>query len=294
MAHKKPGSPQLKAGVMGWPVDHSLSPKVHGFWLRHYAINGTYERLAVASDDFAQRLRNLAQDGFVGVNITVPYKETALTVVDELDPLARRIGAVNTVQVRSDGSLFGFNTDGFGFLENLKSASGAFDAHLGPAVVLGAGGAARAVLVALLDAGAPEIWLVNRTRARADQLVADLTDQNHGERGLWERILKVGEWSRRGDYLDGAALLVNTTILGMTGQLPLDLDLTALPANAVVNDIVYVPLETDLLARARARGNRTVDGLGMLLHQARPGFAAWFGPLPVVNEALRTHVLAGL
>jgi len=279
---------------MGWPVDHSLSPKVHGFWLRHYAINGTYERLAVASDDFAQRLRNLAQDGFVGVNITVPYKETALTVVDELDPLARRIGAVNTVQVRSDGSLFGFNTDGFGFLENLKSASGAFDAHLGPAVVLGAGGAARAVLVALLDAGAPEIWLVNRTRARADQLVADLTDQNHGERGLWERILKVGEWSRRGDYLDGAALLVNTTILGMTGQLPLDLDLTALPANAVVNDIVYVPLETDLLARARARGNRTVDGLGMLLHQARPGFAAWFGPLPVVNEALRTHVLAGL
>lgn len=276
----------IRAGVMGWPVDHSLSPKVHGFWLNHYGIAGEYVRIPVAPDHFMSTLKNLGQDGFVGANMTVPHKETALLNVDEVDPLARRIGAVNTVVVRKDGSLYGFNTDGFGFLENLKAGSAGFDAANGPAVVLGAGGAARAVIVALLDAGAPQIRLLNRTRERAEHLAAELN-------GLGNDCITVDDWDKRDDHLEGAALLVNTTTLGMRGQSALDLDLSALPVTAVVNDIVYVPLETDLLARARLRGNPVVDGLGMLLHQARPGFEVWFGRLPDVTDALRAYVLKG-
>jgi len=282
-------SPQIfkRAGVMGWPVDHSLSPRVHGFWLKHYAIAGEYVRIAVPPKDFAARLKTLQADGFVGVNVTVPHKEAALAAVDEADPLARRIGAVNTVVVREDGSLYGFNTDGFGFLENLKASFAAFDASGGPAVVLGAGGAARAIVAALLEAGAPEIRLLNRTRERAEQLAHELD-------GIGTGALVVGDWRTRADHLAGASLLTNTTTLGMKGQHALELDLSALPITALVNDIVYTPLETDLLARARRRGNPTVDGLGMLLHQARPGFEAWFGRLPDVTKALRDHVLAGL
>lgn len=281
-----PQSNFKRAGVMGWPVDHSLSPRVHGFWLKQYGISGEYVRVPVAPENFAEKLKNLQTDGFAGVNVTVPHKEAALAAVDEVHPLARRIGAVNTVVVRADGSLYGFNTDGFGFLENLKAGCADFDAKSGPAVILGAGGAARAVIAALLDAGAPEIRLLNRTKARAEHLVDELS-------GIGSATLIVGEWDDRGEYLHGASLLANTTTLGMKGQHPLDLDLSALPTTAVVNDIVYAPLETDLLARARARSNPTVDGLGMLLHQARPGFEAWFGRLPDVTDALRTHVLAG-
>lgn len=277
---------KMRAGVMGWPVDHSLSPKVHGFWLKQYGIAGEYLRLPVAPDDFVRTLKNLAADGFVGANVTVPHKETALLSVDEVHPLARRIGAVNTVVVREDGSLYGSNTDGFGFLENLKAGCAGFDAAEGPAVVLGAGGAARAVVVTLLDAGAPEIRLLNRTRERAEQLAQELS-------GIGTGSITVGEWDRRDQHLDGATLLTNTTTLGMQGQRALELDLAALPISALVNDIVYAPLETDLLARARARGNQVVDGLGMLLHQARPGFEAWFGRLPEVTDALRAHVLKG-
>jgi len=280
-------APFLRAGVMGWPVDHSLSPKVHGFWLQQYGIKGEYIRIPVAPQDFAKKLKALKADGFAGVNVTVPHKQAALLAVDEIHPLAQRIGAVNTVVVREDGSLFGFNTDGFGFLENLKAGFQGFDASAGPAVVLGAGGAARAVIAALLDAGAPEVRILNRTKERAEDLAKDL-------RGVGSGSIVVGDWERRGDFLQDAALLTNTTTLGMHAQRPLDMDLTALPQSALVNDIVYVPLQTDLLARAAARGNPTVDGLGMLLHQARPGFEAWFGRLPDVTDALRAYVLKGV
>ena len=274
-----------RAGVLGWPVDHSLSPRVHGFWLRAYGIDGEYVRVPVAPEDFKDTLRRLAEDGFVGCNVTVPHKEKALKCVDEAHPLAKRIGAVNTVVLRSDGSLYGFNTDGFGFLENLRAGHKGFNPSVAPAVVLGAGGAARAIVSALLDAGAPEVRLLNRTLARAEDLAAELV-------GIGTGTLTVAPWNERADALEDAGLLVNTTTLGMQGKPPLDLDLSDLPQGALVNDIVYVPLETDLLARARARGNPVVDGLGMLLHQARPGFEAWFGQLPDVTDDLRDYVLA--
>ncbi|MBL4692376.1 MAG: shikimate dehydrogenase [Magnetovibrio sp.] len=275
----------LRAGVMGWPVDHSLSPKVHGFWLRQFGLAGDYIRIPVKPQDFCDRLKNLKKDGFIGGNVTVPHKQTALAQVDEADPLAQRIGAVNTIIVREDGTLYGLNTDGFGFLENLYQGHATFKAKTGPAVILGAGGAARAVIVALLEAGAPEIRLLNRTKARANQLAEEFS-------GLGSGKIIVGEWDNRSDYLNDANLLVNTTTLGMKGQQPLTIDLEVLPKTALVNDIVYVPLETDLLARARARGNPVVDGLGMLLHQARPGFEAWFGRMPDVSDALRAFVLS--
>ena len=273
----------LRAGVIGWPVEHSLSPRLHGFWLDQYGIDGSYEPLAVAPDDFAGALRGLAETGFAGANVTVPHKEAAFRGVDRLSPGAERIGAVNTVVVEADGSLTGSNTDGFGFIENLKAGDPAWRAEAGPAAVLGAGGAARAVVAALLDAGVPEIRLVNRTLARAEALAADLGGP-----------VAPHPWTAGDDALAGATLLVNTTTLGMTGQAPLEIGLSTLAIGATVNDIVYVPLRTELLARAEAQGCRTVDGIGMLLHQARPGFEAWFGVAPEVTPALRRHVLAGL
>ena len=270
----------IRAGVMGWPVAHSLSPRVHGYWLKQHAIAGEYVRMAVESENFSAALRALQDDGFAGCNVTVPHKEAALTCVDEVHPLAARIGAVNTVVVKDNGALYGMNTDGYGFLENLRHTHSGFNAARGPAVVLGAGGAARAIIVTLLDAGATEVRLVNRTLARAEELAVELAGMGMG-------TLTVAPWTSRADALDGAALLVNTTTLGMQGKPPLDLDLSDLPEDALVNDIVYAPLETSLLARARKRGNPVVDGLGMLLHQARPGFEAWFGPLPDVTDDLR-------
>lgn len=270
----------IKAGVMGWPISHSCSPRLHGYWLARYGIDGTYEALAVTPDDLSEQLGSLRDRGFAGVNLTVPHKEAALEVVTSLSPTARAIGAVNTVVVGADGNLAGDNTDGFGFLENLRQDAAGWSADTGPAVVLGAGGAARAICHALAMAGAPEIRIVNRTLARAEALAEDLT----GPLSPWS-------WDDRGAALAGAALVVNTTILGMVGQDPLDLDLASLPTEAVVNDIVYAPLETPLLAAAARRGNPVVDGLGMLLHQARPGFEAWFGRTPEVTPALRAHVL---
>jgi shikimate dehydrogenase len=271
------------AGVMGWPVGHSLSPKLHGFWLERHGIDGAYVPLAVAPDDFSQALRMLPRMGFAGVNVTVPHKEAALVAVDRADPLARRIGAVNTVVVEADGALIGSNTDAYGFMENLLAGAPGWIPTSGAAMILGAGGAARAVAVALLDAGANALRVVNRTESRAEALVRDL-----------DGAVKVVPWEHRSASLADAALLVNTTTLGMTGQPPLDLDLAALPPEAVVSDIVYTPLETALLTAARARGNPVVDGLGMLLHQARPGFAAWFGVEPEVDDALRDFVLQSL
>ncbi len=275
------------AGVMGWPISHSRSPRLHGFWLRQYGIDGAYVPLAVAPERAEQAIRALPALGFRGCNVTVPLKEIAFRTVDRLDETARRMGAVNTIVVAEDGALEGGNTDGFGFIENLRAERPGWTAERGPAVVIGAGGAARAVVVALLDAGAPEVRLVNRTRTRAEELAADLAAV-----GLNGGVTVV-DWVSRETALDGAALLVNTTTQGMAGQPALDLPLRALPVSAVVNDIVYVPLETPLLAEARARGNPVAGGIGMLLHQARPGFKAWFGVEPQVTPDLIRFVLEG-
>lgn len=272
-----------RAGVIGWPVDHSRSPKLHGFWLQQHGLSGRYDKLPVPPEDLAAFMADLPKEpGFRGINVTIPHKVAVLPYLAQVDPVARRIGAVNTITVQPDGSLHGSNTDAFGFLESLKAdALPGWSAADGPAALLGAGGAARAVIVALLDAGAPEIRLLNRSRDKADALAAE----------FGSRIIPA-DWDERAGALGGASLLVNTTSLGMAGQPALDLALDDLPATALVNDIVYSPLETDLLARARARGNPVVDGLGMLLHQGRPGFEAWFGVAPAVTPELRAAVLA--
>lgn len=272
------------AGVIGWPVGHSRSPRLHGYWLEKMGIDGAYLPLAVAPDDLGEAVRILPKLGFRGVNLTIPHKEAVLPLLDAIDPLAARIGAVNTLIFKEDGTIEGRNTDAFGFLENLSRGAPPpphWQPSDGPAVVIGAGGAARAVIAALTDAGVREIRLVNRSRERAERLALDLGGP-----------IVIGEWDNRADLLGGAALLVNTTSLGMAGQPPLDLDLAALPVSAIVTDIVYVPLETPLLAAARQRGNVTVDGLGMLLWQAVPGFSAWFGYRPDVTDDLRAFVLS--
>jgi len=281
-----PSAPLVRAGVIGWPVGHSLSPRLHAYWLDQYGIDGRYEAIAVEPKNLAAFLAGLKKSGLVGVNVTVPHKQAVLAGLDTVTEQARRIGAVNTIVINENGKLRGSNTDGFGFLENLAAAYPDFDAAAGPAVVLGAGGAARAVVAALLDAGAPEVRLLNRTPEKAAAIAVDL-----GDAASTVRIL---DWGDRDAALNAAALLVNTTSLGMVGQAALELSLDALPASALVNDIVYAPLETELLKAAAARGNPTVDGLGMLLHQARPAFEAFFGVAPEVTDDLRRHMLAGL
>lgn len=271
------------AGVLGWPVAHSRSPRLHNYWLEHYGINGAYLPLPARPEHFAEAVKGLVRLGFAGANVTVPHKEAAFALCDRADESAKKAGAANTLVFAPDGTIQGSNTDGFGFIEALKADVRGFDARNGPAVVLGAGGSARAVVQALIEAGAPEIRLVNRTPERAERLAAAL--------GGPVRCLA---WVEAARALSGAALLVNTTMLGMNGQPPLEIDLAALPKDAAVNDIVYVPLETPLLRAARARGNPCVDGLGMLLHQARAGFKAWFGRDPEVTAALRRHVAADL
>ncbi len=271
------------AGVMGWPVDHSLSPRLHGYWLEANGIDGAYLPLAVAPEHFAQALRVLALLGFRGVNITVPQKEAALDVVDVADPLARRIGAVNTITVRSDGTLEGTNTDAYGFTEQLKATVPDWQASGGPAVIIGAGGAARAICVGLLDAGVAEIRIVNRTLARAEALATAVGEP-----------VRVVAWTGRANAVGDAALVVNTTTLGMTGQPALDLEAASINDDAVVCDIVYAPLQTPLLRAAAGRGLRTVGGLGMLIHQARPGFEAWFGVAPEITDDLRAFLAADL
>lgn len=270
------------AGVFGWPVAHSRSPRLHGYWLEQHGINGAYLPLPVRPEDFADVVRVLPRLGFAGANVTLPHKEAAFAAADSRDETAERIGAVNTLVFGEDGSIRASNTDAYGFTENLAEGAAGCDWAGGPAVVLGAGGAARAVLVALDEAGVPEIRLTNRTRAKAEALANQATG------------VTVVDWRARSEALDGAALLVNTTSLGMAAQPALDLPLDPLPAAAVVTDLVYAPLETPLLAAARARGNPAVDGLGMLLHQARPGFRAWFGVDPQVDEGLRRFVAADL
>ena len=270
------------AGVMGWPVSHSRSPRLHGFWLEAYGIDGAYVPLAVRPERFETALRGLAALGMKGCNVTLPHKEATLALADHADEVARRIGAANTVVVREDGALAVTNTDAFGFIENLEARAPGWPSDR-PAVLLGAGGASRAVIVALLDAGVPQIRIANRTRERA-QALADT---------FGPAVLPVA-WEERAAALDGAGLLVNGTQLGMTGQPPLEMTLDRLGSDGVVYDLVYVPLQTDLLKAAAARHLRCVDGLGMLLHQARPGFAAWFGREPEVTGALYAHIAEGL
>jgi shikimate dehydrogenase len=271
-------APPPLAGVIGWPVGHSRSPKLHGHWLKRHALPGAYVAMAVAPDALATALKGLVALGFAGCNVTLPHKEQALALVDVATDRARRIGAANTLVIR-DGRIEADNTDGFGFVENLRQGAPGWTAAEGPALVLGAGGAARAIVAALLDAGAPEVLIANRTAERAEALAAAL-----GGRAI--------AWAAAEAAAAEAATIVNTTSLGMAGQPPLDLSLDRARAGALATDIVYTPLETGFLKRAAAQGLRAVDGLGMLLHQARPGFEAWFGVAPAVDDDLRRAVLA--
>lgn len=274
------------AGIMGWPIAHSRSPTLHNFWIDEHGIDGVYVPMPVRPERIGEALRALPALGFRGCNLTIPHKEAALSVVDRVDRLARRIGAINTVVVAPDGTLEGSNTDAFGFRENLREHAADWQPDAGAAVVLGAGGSARAVTAALIEAGVKEIRLVNRTLARADALAGGLADPRTD--------ISIHPWSARNRVLEGAGLLVNTTSLGMTGEPELEIDLSALPVFAIVYDIVYVPLDTGLLVAARKRGLRTVNGLGMLLHQGRPGFEAWFGTPARVSRELRAAVLTTL
>ncbi|GGA99560.1 shikimate dehydrogenase [Allosediminivita pacifica] len=268
------------AGVIGSPVAHSRSPFLHGHWLCRYGIRGHYVPMDIAPDRLADALRMLPELGFVGVNITVPYKETVMDIADLTSDRAALIGAANTLIFRKDGKIHADNTDGYGFIENLRQSAEGWDPTSGPAVVLGAGGAARAVVASLLDAGVPEIRISNRTRIRADTLREDFGNR-----------LKVVEWVQAGNAIEGASTVVNTTSLGMTGKPELRVPLDALDKSMVVTDIVYAPLETRLLREARDQGCTVVDGLGMLLHQAVPGFERWFGLRPEVDDDLRQAVL---
>jgi shikimate dehydrogenase len=268
-----------RAGVIGWPVAHSLSPTIHRYWLKRYGIEGSYDLIAVPPTDIKSFLGDLRGHGYCGANVTVPYKLDALRAAERVSDTARRIGAVNTLFFEDD-DLVGTNSDAEGFTLNLRATVPDWSAESAPAVVLGAGGAARAVIVALVDAGVGAIRLLNRTLEKAEAL-----------RDLSPAIIEPIGWEARADALSGAGLLVNTTSLGMIGQPRLEIDLTCLPREALVYDIVYRPLETELLAAARARGNRVVDGLGMLLFQASPGFHLWFGREPEVTEELRRIVL---
>ncbi len=266
------------AGITGWPVGHSRSPRLHGFWLDRYGIDGAYVPLPIEPADFPAAIRGLMLAGFAGVNVTIPHKVAAFAVCDTVDESARRAGAVNTLTF-TNGRIAGSNTDGWGFLENLR-AHGA-DPDAGPALILGAGGSARAIAAVLLERGV-RVTLANRTRAHGERLARDLPG------------LTIAGWDQRNDALPDHALLVNTTSLGMAGHPPLDIDLDRAARGLTVADIVYVPLETPLLAAARARGLSCAEGLGMLLHQAVPGFRAWFGTDPTVDDALRRFVAADL
>ncbi len=269
------------AGVIGHPIAHSRSPKLHGHWLKAYGLAGHYIPMDVAPADLETVLRTLPKAGFVGANVTVPHKEAALRLADHVSDRASVIGAANTLVFREDGSIHADNTDGYGFMANLRVGAPDWNPADGPAVVFGAGGAARAVLQALAEAGVPEILLTNRTRTRADHL-----KEEFGQR------ITVVDWVQAGNVIENAELVVNTTSLGMQGQPELRVPLDGLQPGAVVTDLVYAPLQTHLLQQAEEAGCTTVDGLGMLLHQAVPGFERWFGVRPEVDAETRAAALA--
>lgn len=269
------------AGVLGWPIAHSLSPRLHGHWLRRHGIEGYYIPIGIEPRDFETAFRALPLMGFKGVNVTIPHKEAALRLATKVSDRASLIGAANTITFREDGAIYADNTDGYGFLETLRAGAPGWKGSDGPALVIGAGGAARAVISALLSDGAPEIRLANRTRSRAEFLA----DQFGAK-------VRVVDWLHAEDAMEGVATIVNTTSLGMTGHNALPVSLKRAPKTALVSDIVYTPLITPLLEEAQARRMRWVDGLGMLLHQGRPGFEAWFGVAPQVDDELRAVMLA--
>ena len=271
------------AGVMGWPVMHSRSPVLHTYLMKQHGLTGAYVPLAIPPAGLEAALRGLAPLGFSGCNITIPHKSHAMTIVDAVDPVAQHIGAISCVTVRPDGTLTGTNNDAFGFMHNVLQRHPDWRADAGPLAVIGAGGGARAVIYALAARGAREIRVMNRTLERAETLA----------REFGSPVAAIA-WDERERALAGAAMVVNTTSQGMVGHPPLDLSLDALPTSALVCDIVYVPLETSLLAAARRRGNPTVDGLGMLLHQVRPAWKAWFDIDPEVTPELRATVEATL
>lgn len=275
------------AALLGDPVAHSLSPALHNFWFQRHGIDGVYIALRVAADDLAATLQLLPRLGFLGFNVTLPHKEAAFRLVDQHDAAAARIGAVNTILVQPDGRLLGCNTDGEGFLAHLRATCPFWQPESAPVVVLGAGGAARAVAAALIDAGVRQLRLANRSRERAEALAAWLADH-------FPIRPEVVDWPERAQALAGAGLLVNCTSLGMSGKPALDLPLDALPLAAIVADIVYVPLATDLLCRARQRGHAVVDGLGMLIRQAMPGFRHWGGVEPQLDQQVRDLLLQSL
>ena len=270
-------------GIMGWPVAHSRSPIIHNYWLQKYGLSGSYVPLPVTPGALGTAIAGLKALGFKGCNITLPHKVEAMAFMDEIDSVARRMGAMNTIVVRPDGSLKGFNNDGYGYMQSLLEVQPDWRANTGPITVLGAGGAARAVVLSLVDLGAKEIRLLNRTPGAAQALADE-----------FGAPVKPLPWADRHAALEGIALLVNTTSQGMADHPALDLDLSALPNTALVSDVIYVPLETPLIQSAKARGNPTVGGLGMLLNQARPAFKAWFGVLPDITPELRLRVKATL
>lgn len=272
-------TPYVLAGVMGWPVAHSRSPVLHNHWIKHYGLKGAYVLLPVQPDQLLDAIKGLRALGFAGCNLTIPHKVAAMPLMDRVDPLAHRMGAINTIVVEKDGSLSGYNNDGFGYIQSLLEAQPNWRADAGPATVLGAGGAARAVIVSLAEQGAREIRLCNRSWDKAQALAQE-----------FGAPVKAIPWEQRHEALADIALLVNTTNQGMSGQPALDLSLAKLPGHALVSDVIYIPRETPLLTAARERGNPTVNGLGMLLHQARPAFKAWYGVMPEITPELRRQV----
>lgn len=269
------------AGVIGNPISHSLSPKLHNYWLNRYGLQGSYTALQIAEDDLETTIRSLPDQGFIGANVTLPHKVSVLQLADHITDRATLIGAANTLIFKDDGRIFADNTDGYGFLANLKQGAPDWDPKSGPAAILGAGGAARAIIVALADAGVPEILLSNRTRPKADALRAEF-----GAR------IQVIDWVQAGPMLADADIVINTTSLGMKGAHEFKVPLDDLRPNTIVTDIVYTPLRTPFLVAAEKIGCTTVDGLGMLLHQGVPGFERWFGTRPDVDEDTRRAVLA--
>ncbi len=271
----------VSAGIIGWPVGHSRSPAIHNHWIAKYGLKGAYMPLAVRPENLESAIKGLRALGFAGCNVTVPHKVNAMKLMDALHPTAKRIAAINTVVVMPDGSLHGFNNDGVGYIQSLKDADPRWSAKAGPALVLGAGGAARAIIAGLLDEGAPEVRVCNRTLEKAELLAGEFGGK-----------LTAVAWGARNEAMANVKLLVNTTTQGMQGQGALEVQLDDLPPDAMVSDAIYIPQETPLLAQARQRGHRTVNGLGMLLNQARPAFNAWFGVMPEITDDLRRAIAA--
>lgn len=268
----------VRTGLIGWPLTHSLSPRIHAHWIKEHQLDATYDLFPVEASELGEVAQKMRTENIRGMNVTVPHKERIVYHIDAMDGLAKKIGAINTI-IQRNGRLYGMNTDAYGFITNLKQGLGKLEPYLARVVLLGAGGAARAIVVALQEAGAKNIVITNRTAETAEQVANDFA-------------IEIAPWEERDRIFGETSLLINATSLGMQGKPALNIDLSTLPKAAAVHDIVYAPLETDLLREAKARGNRTVDGLGMLIYQAQRAFEQWHGILPEVTPELRKKVLA--